>query len=542
MPKHPLVVMALGVTLAAAAPRAHAQEAARTGPILVVPFDNAGREARYHWLAEASAVLLTRHLEALGAAAITRDDRRDAFDRLQLPSTASLTQATLIRLGELVGAVYLVSGTYSVSGERLSVRGQTIRLDSGQRVADAVEEAPLGEMLPLFQRLARRIAPPGEGSRTGLLPDIGPLPAFEAYIKGVVAESPGARERFLQTALALAPAYEDARVALWRTHTEQGEHARALAAIERVAASSPASRRARFLAALSRVALKQYDEAFEALTALLAESPSAALHNNLGVIQLRRGATPQTGRPTYHFTKAVEAAPDDPDFHFNLGYAYWQERDPQAAIYWLKETVRRNPGDGEAHYVLSASLQAAGATAEASREKELASQLSSTFAEWERRASASADPVPRGLERLRMDLDAPRLSLLQRVVAPVEQKDQRDLAAFYLERARRLADQARDVEALAELRRSIYISPYQAEAHLLAGRIHARAGRLTEAARDLRISLWCQETAAAHVALGQVLLEQKDLLGAQIEANRALAMDVGNPEARALLEKAGGKK
>jgi len=538
-----MVGMAVGMTLAGAVTGVEAQEPAGTGAVLVVPFENVSREARYHWLTEASAVLLTRHLAAIGAAAIPRDDRKEAFEQLQLPSTASLTQATLIRVGELVGAVYLVAGSFTVADDRLSVRGHTIRLDSGLRTGEAVEEGALPDLLAIYERLARRLVPGvGRSATAARLPDVGPLPAFEAYINGLVAESPSARERFLQTALAAAPGYDEARIALWQTYTEQGEHQRALAIVERVAPSSPLSRRARFRAGLSRIDLKDYAAAFDQLKLLLDEAPAAALHNNLGVIQIRRGGTPQTGRPTYHLTKAVEAAPGDPDYHFNLGYAYWLEHDPQAAIYWLKETVRRSPGDGEAHYVLGAALQAAGATAEASREKELARQLSSTFAEWERRAAGSVEPVPRGLERLRRDLEGPAGSLLERAAAPVEQKDQRDLAAFHLDHARRLADQARDVEALDELRRSLYIAPYQADAHLLAGRIHARAGRLAEAARDLRISLWCQESVAAHVALGYVLLEQKDLLGAQTEANRALVMDIDNAEARALLEKASVKR
>ena len=534
--------MAWLVALAGPALAAGVQEPPGSGPILVAPFENVGREARYHWLAEASAVLLTRHLGALGVPAIGREDRKDAFEQLQLPPTASLTQATLIRVAELVGAVYLVAGSYTVADGRLSVRGQTVRLDSGQRTVEAVEEGALGELISVFERLARRLAPAGARPGTALVPDVGPLPAFEAYIKGLVAESPAARERFLQAALAAAPGYDEARMALWQAYTEQGDHQRAMTVVERVAPSSPASRQARFLAGLSRISLQRHDEAFDQLKRLLDETAAAALHNNLGVIQLRRGGTPQTGRPTYHFTKAVEAAPDDPDYHFNLGYAYCLERDPQAAIYWLKETVRRNPGDGEAHYVLGAALQAAGALAEASRERELARHLSSTFAEWERRAAASGEAVPRGLERLRLALDAPALSLLERAAAPVEQKDQRALAAFHFDRARRLADQAKDVDALAELRRSLYLAPYQPAAHLLAGRIHARAGRLAEAARALRISLWCEESVGAHVALGLVLLEEKDLLGAQTEANRALALDVDNAEARALLEKAGGKR
>ena len=533
--------IAVLVALTAGGPlAARAQDPSAAEPTLVVPFENVGREARLHWLTEAAAILVARNLDAASGTAISRDDRLAAFEQLQLPATASLSHATLIRVGELVGAVHLVSGSFTVTDGRLSVRGQTLRLDTGQKTAEATEEGLLSDLFPVFERLARRLAPAQSGPRGAPPADMGSLAAFEAYIKGLVAEGPAARERFLQNALAIAPDYDAARIALWQTYTERGAHLQALMMTERVAATSPLSRRARFLTALSRLSLREYDEAFQGLKGLLDEAPSAALHNDLGVVQLRRGSTPQSGRPTYHFNKAVEAAPDDPDYHFNLGYAYWLDRDPQAAIYWLKETVRRNPGDGEAHYLLGAALQAAGSPAEASREKELARQLSSTFGEWDRRPAA--DQVPRGLERLRVDLDAPRLSLMERTAAPVEQKDQRDLAAFHLDRARRLMAQAQDREALAELRRSVYISPYQADAHLLAGRIHARAGRLAEAARDFRISLWCQDSVAAHIALGQVLLEQKDLLGAQTEANRALALDVHNPDARALLEKAGVKR
>ncbi len=105
----------------------------------------------------------------------------------------------------------------------------------------------------------------------------------------------------------------------------------------------------------------------------------------MGVIQMRRPVTAQTGRATYYFNQALKLDQDDPDYYFNLGYAYWAEKDAQSAIFWLRETVRRNPADGEAHAVLAAALQATGSIAEAARERELATQLSSTYAEWAKR-------------------------------------------------------------------------------------------------------------------------------------------------------------
>src|ERR1700674_3676038 len=69
------------------------------GRILVMAFENVTREDRIFWLGEASAVLLADDLNALGDNAITREQRRQAFERLQVPPAAALTEATGIRIG-----------------------------------------------------------------------------------------------------------------------------------------------------------------------------------------------------------------------------------------------------------------------------------------------------------------------------------------------------------------------------------------------------------------------------------------------------------
>ena len=52
-----------------------------------------------HWLSEASAVLLADELRARGLPAISRDDRVRAFDDLHLPVSATLSHATVIKVG-----------------------------------------------------------------------------------------------------------------------------------------------------------------------------------------------------------------------------------------------------------------------------------------------------------------------------------------------------------------------------------------------------------------------------------------------------------
>jgi TPR repeat protein len=179
--------------------------------------------------------------------------------------------------------------------------------------------------------------------------------------------------------------------------------------------------------------------------------------NNLGVVQIRRGSTPQTGEAVYYFTRAAEADPAGADYFFNLGYAYWLAKDTQAAIYWLREAVRRDPTDGEAHFVLSAALAMAGSPAESSRERELASRLTPAFDEWANRPPT--DPVPRGLERIRTSLEETFAQRADEVLASTGQRDQLELVQFHLDRGRRLFEQENDREALAELSRTVFLSP-----------------------------------------------------------------------------------
>jgi tetratricopeptide (TPR) repeat protein len=512
---------------AAAAPR-----------ILVVPFENVTREARLFWLTEAAAVLLTDDLNALGAGAITRMERQQAFERLQVPPAAVLTDATVIRIGQLVGASQVVVGSLLMEDDALVIRARSFALDTGRVQADVTERGPLPELFATVARIARRMAPPSAASSADVEKQHPPVTVFESFIKGLLAETPATAVGYLRTALAGQPSFDRARLALWDVFAEQGDHALALAAVVSVTDDSPWYRRARFLAGLSQLNLKKYDDAFTTFKALADTDPSPALLNNLGVVQLRRGGTAQTGQPVYFFNKAADADPDDEDFLFNLGYAYWLDRDPQAATFWLREAVRRNPADAVAHFVLAAALGAGNNVAEATRESELAHRLSDAYAPTRR---PGGDAVPKGLERVKQEVELPHARQIGARLASSEQRSSDELARFYLERAQRLFQQENDHDAIVELNHAIYLSPYFADAHLLLGRSLLRTGRGHEAIDAFKIALWSTETAEAHVALGEAYRQARDTDAARAEAGRALVLDPSSADARELLARIDGR-
>ncbi len=525
-----ILSLLLSIALAGSTGESAAVAAQAAPRLLVAPFESAARDGRTYWLGEAVAVLITDDLNARGLGAITRNTRERAYEQLHLPPNAVLTRATVIRIGQLVGAERVVVGEVRVDGDALTINARPIGIDIGRADAEIVERGELKDLFAMAQRVARRAVP---GGTTASAPTPS-LQAFEQFVKGLLAEQPASQATFLETALKLDPSYDRARLALWDVRTAQGDHAAALAAVKGVPRTSAMARRARFRSAVSLIGLRQYDEAFSVLTALEDEQDEPAVLNNLGVVQIRRGSTPETGKPAFFFTKAAKAEPADPDYLFNLGYAYALDRDPQAAIYWLREALRRNPADAQAHIVLADALDSAGSTVEAARERELAVQLSSRYAETSRRGTAES--LPRGLERVRQDLESRRDLAVEQIVNTA-QRDQQEMAQFHLDRGRRLFEREQNQEAMAELRRAVFLSPYEAEAHLLIGRIQLRASRPREAIDALKISIWSRDGAPAHVALAEAYLQLKDTAAARAQVQRALALDPSSVEARRLQER-----
>ena len=506
-------------------------------PVVVLPFENPSQEPRLTWLREGAAILLTDALAVSGAPVVEREERLQAFDRLQFPAHATLSRASTIRIGHALSASSVISGTVQIKGEQLLVRARAVRIDTGRLLPEVEATGPLNDMFTVFATLAQKIrgVPAATTENDGLAPS---PQVFELYVKGLIAETPSTALAFLEQALKAAPKYDRVRLAIWDLHSEASEHQRALDAVAPIAAGSRLHREGQFRAALSQIHLKRFDDALQTLRAMQAEHPAATVANAIGVAELRKAPTVQPGRATYYFSLASELDPSDGNLFFNLGYAYWLDKDANAAIYWLREAVRRDPADGDAHFILSVALQLIGATSEAARERELAHRLSSKYKAWEAKPVAG-DPVPRGLERLSEEL-MPARARVESLITNEAQRDQAKLAAFHLDAGRRAFEREADREAMQELRRALYISPYLAEAHLLLGRLYLRGGRAADAVEELKIALWSEPSVPAHLALAEAFLQVEDQAAARAEVDRALALDPQSAEALALKARLGG--
>jgi tetratricopeptide (TPR) repeat protein len=342
---------------------------------------------------------------------------------------------------------------------------------------------------------------------------------------------------FLREALRLSPTLERARLEMWAVHNALGEHQNALAAVSPVPPTHPLAREAMFLSTVSLIQLERHEEAFDSLTDLNRRAVDGSLLNNLGIVQLRRAAAGAPGRRAVaYFTDAIAVEGGDSDLLFNLGYAYWLERDLPNAIQALREAVRRRPTDDAAHYVLGVALQMSGNAGEGARERELARRLSSEYDDWEK-TLPGPNTLPRGLERVRTELSVPAFRRVEAEIVAAGQRNQQELAAFHIDAGRRAYLTERDDEAIASFRRAVYLSPYDAEAHLLLGRVYLRGGRHLEAVDEFTISIWSRDTVAARLALAEAYLQTQNVAGARSEIQVVISRDAGNPDARRLLSR-----
>src|SRR5215212_3135653 len=127
-------------------PVAASAQAPQPAPILVLPFDNPAHEARLAWMREGAAILLTEMLAAADETVIDREERLEAFDRLQLPAAATLSRASTIKVGQAVLASQVVTGSIAMQGDQLIARARAVRLDSGRLMPEVAASGPLSDL------------------------------------------------------------------------------------------------------------------------------------------------------------------------------------------------------------------------------------------------------------------------------------------------------------------------------------------------------------------------------------------------------------
>lgn len=498
---------------------------------LVLPFENESKAPGIEWIGEAFAEILSRRMASPRLHAVSREERLQAFDRFGIPVNLRPSRATLVRIAELLDVDYAVLGEYNFDGQTFSAKAQLLDV-AKLKLSPAVQQAgPLPKLIDIQTALAwelqRLLSPDMITSRNQFVsafPAVR-LDAFENYIRGVIAPESDEKIRRFRNALRQSQDFVPAMLALGKELYAKRDYEGAISWLARVPRSEPMAREANFYLGLAAFYSGDYNRAHQAFAWVAGRLPLAEVVNNLGVVAGRRGD--RSG--IENFQKAIEAEPDDPDYHFNLAVAYHRAGETAAAAEQLRETVRLNPDDSEA--------------------KSLLATLTAPARSGGGRTPPANKPGRSPLERIKTNYEEAAfrqqaLEMQKTDEARMEKASPEQHAAFHVERGEEWRARGFVGEAEREFREAILLDPANAGAHLgLAQTLEASddaAGARAEAQAAARL----QPSAVAFLVLARLDLKENDTESARRHLEAALALEPTHPGVQALrreMESARGK-
>ena len=513
----------LGILAAVAAPPAR---------VAVMPFDNLSQGGAHAWVSDAFAEAILANLGAAGEEVASIAERDRKRQERGLASSAPLTRSMVIELGQSLGARRAIVGSYRVVDDRLEVGVRVLDVETGSLVGVVQDEGRFSDLLHVqnqvsknILRLASNDVPESflvSARRRRAIPKA----AYENYVKALSAESE-AQQALLEEALAQAPTYSEAKLLLGESFRRAGKARQAIDVFSSLPPADPSYRSAYFAAGLSFLEIGEEEGAAQIFGALAEREGAAAFYNNLGVARFRDGRIDEALEA---LKCAVEADPKDFTSLFNLGWMSWRSGKGADAYRRLKEGIRLNPDDGEAHFLFAAAAAAQALPEEASSARARAVALSKRF------EALDASTI-RGLERVTQALPTSAVLASDTVEGTLA-----DRVRYHMERARQNAVAGRREEAIRELERAVYLSPYSDEARLELARLYKEAGNLPKAAGEARVVLWNGDNVDAHVLLAEVLLTMGQLDEARTHIEAAAAIEPSRPQLSALREKLHGVK
>lgn len=361
--------------------------AARADATVALPLYNLSKDRSVDWVGESVAENIIEALHAQGLVTLDRNDRAEACQRLSLRANASLSRASVVKIADELDASHAIFGSFDIKREgsakpsiKLSVR--VLDLKQVRQSEDFTAEGLLEDLAGLQNALAWKVLlsivpkpATTEAEFLGRRPSVR-VDAMENYTRGLLSKDDNARHRFFTQATRLEPKFSQPAFQLGLLYWGKEDYQHAAQWFQKVASTDTHSMEALYYAGICRHYVAEYAGAESAFAAVAESVPLNEVFSNLGASQLRLGKLPQA---IANFEKALEGDPADPDYHFNLGYAFWHAKRFDEAADRFRAVLERIPDDKEATTLLGFCLK--------------------------REAPRAGDPKQEGLERVKEEYE-----------------------------------------------------------------------------------------------------------------------------------------
>ena len=507
--------------------------------VVVLPFANQSKNPGLHWMSESFPELLEDRLKWPKLNVLGRDERLLAFDRIGIPYSSSLSQASLIKIGQELDADILVLGNFDSDGTQIKATTSILDLRKNVLKARLEEKAPLYQFQAVCGRLAWKILAQLDSmfplslnaflERSPLIPNL----ALENYVRGLIESDRAKQIRFFRQADKEYANYSKAIYQLGRLYHQERDYPTSTLWLQRLLKLEGDLPEASFLIGLNHLYLKNYDKAAAEFDGLSQVIPVSAIYMNLAIALSLKGSKQAASEM---FEKAIAGDPSEADYDFNLAYHRWKIGDFAGALKNLTAFMERNDSDAEVQYLLSKCYRAMGRIEESASALALAQELNPKIEGWEARRQ-----IP-DLFRVQSGFDASSFRQLQLHLRQTEES-KNNAAALKgrprdeFEPVQEMMAAKRFAEAEKWLSQAIQRDPTSPRAHLLMAQVLEARGERERAISELRASLWLKEDTAVRLRLSRLYLALQRHQEAEMQARKILEMEPGSQAAKDILAK-----
>jgi tetratricopeptide (TPR) repeat protein len=506
----PLLLAALSPAIASA------QSASGGRVVLVLPFENRSGNATLNWIGDSFPDTLDRRLNSAGFLTISHDDRVYALTHLGLPGDFRPSRATTIRIAQQLDANYVVIGGFSLDNGQIDIQSQVLSVNKLTLSPAVTDGGTLDHLYDaensIAWKVARTIDPSLNVAEQTFLGAGGavPLPAFEDYIRGINAPTSAEAIQRLRTAVAEAPNYTAALLALGKQQYLARDYASASATLAKVPLSDPQALEANFYLGLARFNAANYAGAYSAFEFVAGRLPLPEVVNNQGVALSRQGKD-----AVALYQRASAADPSDEDYHYNLAIALWRRGDLQTALQEADVCLKLKPNDPEAGSLRAhLSIAPTGSRLDSNSGFAPVERIRRNYSE------AAFHQAAFQLDQLR----AARMATL----APGER------ATEYTTLGRDYLAQGLLPQAEQQFQSAIAADSNSAAAHAGLAEVRERSGNAKDARAEAQHSINLQANVPALLVLARLDIAQNQLPAAAEDVSRALHVEPTNSAALAM--------
>jgi tetratricopeptide (TPR) repeat protein len=472
-------------------------------------------------------------LTTVGFLTLSRDDRAFAYNHLGLPEGFKPSRATAIKIAQQLDANFVIIGSFNVTqlpatqgattddataSESISIQAQILSVDDLTLSAPVQDGGSLNHLFDAENAIAWKLAHAMDphfniAQQTFLAaPGGAVLPAFEDYIRGTSAATPQERLQRLKAAVALAPDYAEALLALGKEQYTQRDYTAAAATLAKVPPGDRVALEANFYLGLSRFNSANYAAAGEAFGFITSRLPLPEVVNDEGVALSRQGKD-----AVLLFQRASQADPSNEDYHYNLALALFRRGDTANALHETNEALKLKPADKEA-----LDLRARLGTVPAGTR--LMANADNSFAPVERITRVYSESSYRQAAFQMEQMRAARIATLPAA----------DRTAQFVQMGREYLAQGLLPEAEGQFNSALSADPRSAAAHAGLAQVRELSGQPDQARKEARMSLQIQPNAAAWVVLGRLDYTANSLSLSAGDVIQALQLEPTNSGALAL--------